>query len=266
MKQRRVLIITLLALLLTIGIPTGFLMREFQREQASRDLITAIKADDIPSALSTLKHGALPNTRDGLDNSPLSFREQMRHLLDKIFQPNVKTPQSNHRPTALLLSLETNKQANPLLIKALLNAGASPDLTGEKDEITPIMKAVVGNSPQILQLLLQQGGNPRLLDREGWTALHYAAICNNVEDIVQLIDAGADIEAEDKDGLTPLMRAYREDKPEALQVLLEHHANPNPLDASGNTPLDQALEAEEAEPHSKERIIALLRKAGAKTG
>ena len=35
MKQRRVLLLTLLALLLVIGIPTGWFKREYRREQGS---------------------------------------------------------------------------------------------------------------------------------------------------------------------------------------------------------------------------------------
>jgi len=53
MKKRRALLFISLILLLLIAIPTGFLVREFRQEKASRDLIAAMKANATRSNTSS---------------------------------------------------------------------------------------------------------------------------------------------------------------------------------------------------------------------
>ena len=64
MKKRRALLLPLLVFLLIVGIPTGYVMREYRRERLHRDLIVAIKADDTNRALAALKSGADGNARE----------------------------------------------------------------------------------------------------------------------------------------------------------------------------------------------------------
>src|SRR5262249_3439770 len=87
-KRRPFLI--LLTLLLLVGIPMGLLVRWYRHEQASRDLIVAIAADNTNAALSCLEAGAYPNARDYSEDTPLTFGEHMRQLLDRVVHPNAK--------------------------------------------------------------------------------------------------------------------------------------------------------------------------------
>src|ERR1051326_9456230 len=61
MKHRCALLLTLLALLLLVGIPTGLVVREYRRAKMNRDLITAILEGNSKKALTTLGAGADPN-------------------------------------------------------------------------------------------------------------------------------------------------------------------------------------------------------------
>src|SRR5689334_20500135 len=123
MKKRRTLLFTLLALLLVVGTLSGFVMREYRNEQASRDLIDAIQAEDTDRAVAALKAGADPNTRDRSYDKPLSFGEYLRHLQNKILHLKTKGEPDEH-PTALLLVLDETREENPTLVKDLLDAGA----------------------------------------------------------------------------------------------------------------------------------------------
>src|SRR5690242_10321408 len=100
MKKRRIVLLTLLALLLVIGIPTGLLAREYRQERLSQDLIEAIKTDNRGKTLAALRSGADPNARDHSDDKPLTWREHVTLLLDKVLHSHVKTDPDKHR-TAL---------------------------------------------------------------------------------------------------------------------------------------------------------------------
>ena len=57
---------------------------------------------------------------------------------------------------------------------------------------------------KVVQLLLANGAEVDLRDKEGYTPLHLASGYMQVPVIRALIDAGADPEVEDKDGRSPL--------------------------------------------------------------
>ena len=95
--------------------------------------------------------------------------------------------------------------------------------------------------------------------------LMQAGYNSNAEVIRLLIDAGADVNyVADWDGSTPLiMAATFQTNPEIVQLLLEACADPNARDNSGESVLMKALGNFERNPDSNERIIRMLRDAGA---
>src|ERR1051325_10455338 len=88
MKKRRTLL-TLLALLLIVGIPIAFLVREYSQDRLNRELIEAIKVDDTDKALAALKAGADPNACD-YSGTPRSLRMYIIQLFDKLNRPASK--------------------------------------------------------------------------------------------------------------------------------------------------------------------------------
>jgi ankyrin repeat protein len=264
MKKWRPLLFTLLALLLLIGIPTAWLMREYRRERASWDLIAAIKAEDTARALTALRAGADPNIRthfsfpwEGLpEDTPPSFGEQMKQFLDNLFHPTVKSNQDDQ--TALLLHLDVSKEGNPILLKALLDGGADPNTSGGINHETPLLLvASEEDTSKTLGILLAYGANVSKRNDDGLTPLHRAASWGDATMIQLLLDAGADIEAQDNEGDTPLQYASTHQNGVAAEALLCHHANVNNRNKHGTTPLDEAMTP---------TVRNILRKAGAKTG
>lgn len=80
------------------------------------------------------------------------------------------------------------------------------------------------------------------LDREGYTALAYAAQAGCLEVVKILLEAGASTEvAESFGGWTPLLHAAIQCHAEVVKYLLEHGANPNAKTNLGKTPLSVAL-------------------------
>ncbi len=88
----------------------------------------------------------------------------------------------------------------------LLEERANVDAVNGNHQQTPMKLASAYNKPQIVQLLLEHNGNTELMDRYGWTALHWAAINAHLS-VVQMLVGKSNVNERDDDGKTPLGRA-----------------------------------------------------------
>jgi ankyrin repeat protein len=110
------------------------------------------------------------------------------------------------------------------VMRLLLAAGATPNLAHDGD--APVLTSAA-RSPAAVKLLLAHGADPHRRDRDGNTALWWAAGQNAPESVALLLAAGAD---------------------------------PNAVDAEGKTALDVVL------LHKLQSVTALLRQAGGQKG
>jgi ankyrin repeat protein len=74
-------------------------------------------------------------------------------------------------------------------------------------------------------------------DKYGWTPLHYAIDCGEVEIARMLIEAGADVNVQNEWGKTPLHRAAMRGRVEIVGMLLDARVDVNLQDKGGWTPL-----------------------------
>lgn len=90
----------------------------------------------------------------------------------------------------------------------------------------------------MLEALLAKGADFRIVDGEGWTVLHYAALGGHPRIVGRMIALGLNADARIRsDGMTPLAMAAVRGHDEVVQLLLAHHADVNIPDLGGNTPL-----------------------------
>ncbi len=80
--------------------------------------------------------------------------------------------------------------------------------------------------PDAVMTLLTNGADPRCVDSDGNTPLHYAARAAQPVVAALLCDAGAPIDVTNNEGQTPLAIASAAGKCESVRFLLERHANP----------------------------------------
>ncbi|MEJ6004300.1 ankyrin repeat domain-containing protein [Paucibacter sp. AS339] len=135
------------------------------------DLVMAAELDDGYNITRLLLRGVDPNGKDG--RGRLALEIAMREDSGKAFESLLGTP-----------LLDVN----------------SPNAKGE----TPLMLAAIKGRLDWAQKLVKRGA---LINREGWTPLHYA--CSGPDNGVALwlLEQGAQINARSPNGSTPLMLA-----------------------------------------------------------
>jgi len=113
--------------------------------------------------------------------------------------------------------------------------------------------AIIKNDVKKVQELIDDGINVNSTnEKNGWTALHYAADKGRAKIAKILIENGADIDRRDVKGRTPLHIAAIKGNVKVAKVLLNYGADPNVLDAKGKRPLDYSLE------NQRKALVVLL--------
>ena len=154
--------------------------------------------------------------------------------------------------TALTGAAQTNMPQTPLIVAHLLQIGCKPDVPN-KSQITALMFAAQNNCETAsLQALLNRGARLDAGDKDGWTALHWAAAAGNCAGIELLLRAGAGIDARANWDETALHLAAGAGATQAAMLLLDLGANAGLLDDQGRAALDNA------EPLSRAELMAYV--------
>ncbi|KFA71264.1 hypothetical protein S40288_08648 [Stachybotrys chartarum IBT 40288] len=168
---------------------------------------------------------------------------------------------------AALLILRTNSNLRPILdgnmmlesvflglipvVQLLLNQGVSPDVLDD-DDTTPIGLALKRGYWHLSELLIDHGANIEGRDSGGRTALHSAAAGGLGKAAQFLLDRGAVMEARDDNLETPLMLAAEYGHEDVVRLLLERGAKVGERCKSHMTALDYATK------YGREATIRLL--------
>ena len=107
----------------------------------------------------------------------------------------------------------------------------------DKDGWTALMWAARFGKTDCVKLLIKNNTDVNLQDEAGWTALIFAAINDHTETVKTLIDNGADIDLQDEDGRTTLILAAFKGHTETVKTLLDNNVDVNLQDNGGNTAL-----------------------------
>ena len=142
--------------------------------------------------------------------------------------------------------------SNAAVVKSLVEVGkADVDARGD-DQLTPLHHAAQHN-PSMVATLIAHKANVHLVDKDGWSPLHLAAMKNHVVAINALLKGGANVDQLNKAQQSPLFWAASENHCEAIDALLKGGANVNQLDKDQVSPLWLA-----ARYNHREAVSALL--------
>ncbi|HJS74076.1 MAG TPA: ankyrin repeat domain-containing protein, partial [Vicinamibacteria bacterium] len=103
---------------------------------------------------------------------------------------------------------------------------------------SPVADAVQAGDRESARSLLKDGADVNAAQGDGMTALHWAALSNDVETAEMLLYAGANVKAATRLGAqTPLILACRNGNAAVVETLLNGGADPNLPTGTGATPL-----------------------------
>jgi ankyrin repeat protein len=242
-------------------------------------LVLAIINSHFDTAALLLAKGADPNLADSTGMAPLYAAVDMNTLGEVYGRPAQQ--QVSGDTTALdLIGLLLRQGANPnaQLKTPTLYRAHTPGEPTLGDGATPLMRAAKNGDAAAMRLLLENGADPALAQRNHTTALmmaagfgrglgvfakDYATEAEMIEGLKVLLARHVDVNAVNDNGQTALhFAALSSDA--TVRLLAEHGAQLDIKDKQGRTPLDFALGAggrgrAGALPVPRESTAALLR-------
>ncbi|KAL9928422.1 uncharacterized protein ACN427_005851 isoform 1-T1 [Glossina fuscipes fuscipes] len=171
-----------------------------------------------------LEHGAAVNTTDSKGYTPLhvgcEYSEVTRLLLKFGANVNSKTFNTGDAPLHLALRNRCPKVAKIMLQTERVHINETND-----NAQTYLMSAIAHEQHDIAKELIQRGARLNLQDNEGYTALYYAVVQNNISLASSLLEQGAR-------RINPhylLHYCIANNMPEMLQLLLDRDSHLNGL-------------------------------------
>ncbi len=109
--------------------------------------------------------------------------------------------QTNAGSTALDIAIDKN---NENTVKILLKAGANPNIQSKIEVRTPLILASAFGLENIVEILLNANADVNVKDKDGFTALMWAAEKGQADIVTLLINARADLNLKNKHGETAM--------------------------------------------------------------
>lgn len=127
-----------------------------------------------------------------------------------------------------------------VLMEASAPSGADAVISNLPDSmgLTPVHLSALMGQLNILELLIQHGGDISKRDAQGSTAIHCCVSKGHESALALMLDCGGDdmLDLVDKEGNTPLHIAAEHGHLDCSRLLLETAANPDVMNAQGFTP------------------------------
>ncbi len=242
-------------------------------------LVLAIINSHFDTAALLLSKGADPNLADSTGMSPLYATVDM-NTLGEVYGRPARQQVSGDTSALDLMRLLLASHANPnvQLKTSTLYRAHTPGEPTLGAGATPLMRAAKNGDAAAMRLLLENGADAELAQKNGTTALmmaaglgrglgvfakDYATEAQMIEGLKVLLDRHVNVNATNDAGQTALhFAALSSDA--TVKLLAEHGAQLDIKDKQGRTPLDFALGAggrgrAGALPVARESTAALLR-------
>jgi ankyrin repeat protein len=240
-------------LLLTLIFPSLVIAAE---DTTPGDQLRAdVQKGNLVAVQAALDKGMSANDQSIYGMTPTMIAAQEGHLdiLKLLISKGADVNAYHHlgQCTALGFAAE---EFRPEVVSVLLKAGAKL-LLSEKITKNPMVKAVSRlpkdavereRQLQVLQMLLDAGGDVNSVDHKGRTPLVMAAGANNAEIVELLLKNKSDPDIKDQVGNTALHVAAHKGHHSVIRILLlQGKADPHIMNNMGRTPLQVAVQREQ---------------------
>ncbi len=163
------------------------------------------------------------------------------------------------KDAVFLKELEEGMKNSPDFINTQDNTGRTPLMWAAYanfNDPLPALQKDIERVYYMRALLATTGIKPGMTDKDGFTALHWAAWSGMPLCTLLLVDAGLDVNQQDANGYTPLMLAAMRGNDEVTAYLLDLGANATLTNAKGETAAQIAANSEKA--YNKRRNWPLI--------
>lgn len=144
---------------------------------------------------------------------------------------------------------------NATMLEGFFKAGANVNEASESG-FTPLMAAAsLKKSQGLAERLLQAGAQADVRDKEGWSALHFAARYGTAQTVNALLAKGVAVDVRTEKNYTPLMLAAGNNDLAVVHALLQAGANPTAQGEKGWTPIMFAA-SKAKDPQVLEALLA----------
>ncbi|MEI8281658.1 MAG: ankyrin repeat domain-containing protein [Armatimonadota bacterium] len=218
-----------------------------------QDIFLAIDHRDLAGVQALLKKGGDPNSRNGLEFTPLyiaSASYQM-DVMGELLKAGADADAESNYGTPLMFAAATGNIAGANI---LFSKGVNVNAV-RNDGMSVLMMASYSGNPALVGALLEHKAEVNTKDDLGDTALMYAARQGHDKVAEILLGAGVEVDTVDNDHKTPLLEAAKVGNAKVVELLIAKGANVNAQDAHGMTPLMLAASYND----SPETIRALVK-------
>ena len=132
------------------------------------------------------------------------------------------------------------KAKNKDIIEVLLQNGATPDLIDQDTGRTPLFYSVLNGTHDLSKMLLDNGASVNMPDFNCVTPLMIAAMNNDLKHCMMLNKKLAEVDTQDINGWTALHYGAWKNAPRCLKFLLNEGARRDIRDVNGRTALHMA--------------------------
>ena len=165
-----------------------------------------------------------------------SNKDAINVLLDAGADPNITDGMGN-----TCIQIAVGNGCSKDVLETIVNHGVDVNATNKKN-VTALMIACEKGNANAINVLLNAGAHPNIIDANGNTCLHYAAYGDCIKDSLQtVINHGAEVNATNAGYATAIMLACEKGNTDVINVLLNAGADPSIADADGDTWLHQAV-------------------------